>query len=114
MKHYAKAFLKANLRGAFVRQHRAYLQHAHQPTCSTTDAQEWKTNYTNCLNALRNRGLLQRTFPDTAFTAAPEFCTPNKPTVYIGYDPTADSLHLGHLVTLNAALYLAREGWKVG
>ena len=33
-------------------------------------------------------------------------------TFYIGYDPTADSLHVGHLVTIMAMLHMQRAGHR--
>ena len=34
-------------------------------------------------------------------------------TFYCGYDPTAQSLHIGHLLTLMPLMHLSREGADV-
>lgn len=34
------------------------------------------------------------------------------PAHYCGFDPTASSLHLGHMTVLSLLLSLAREGYK--
>ena len=36
-----------------------------------------------------------------------------KVTMYCGYDPTGDSLHIGHFLTLMAAHYLQEAGHKI-
>ncbi|MDO9260661.1 MAG: tyrosine--tRNA ligase [Flavobacteriaceae bacterium] len=49
----------------------------------------------NFVEELRWRGLLSDLIPDTE-----EFLLKNKTTGYIGFDPTADSLHIGSLVPI--------------
>lgn len=49
----------------------------------------------NFVDELRWRGLLSDLIPDTE-----EFLLNNKTTAYIGFDPTADSLHIGSLVPI--------------
>ena len=36
-----------------------------------------------------------------------------RPAVYLGFDPTASSLHLGHMTALAPLLYLARNGFEI-
>src|SRR5260370_25145125 len=43
----------------------------------------------------------------------PDILTKSKFTVYAGFDPTADSLHLGHLVPLMALAHFQRAGHRV-
>lgn len=35
------------------------------------------------------------------------------PAYYCGFDPTADSLHLGHMTVLSSLLNMAKEGYPV-
>ena len=37
----------------------------------------------------------------------------SQPGVYCGFDPTADSLHLGHMTVLSLLLYMANQGYPV-
>lgn len=41
-----------------------------------------------------------------------EYLESGKRTFYLGIDPTADSLHIGHFATLNVALHLMKRGHK--
>jgi tyrosyl-tRNA synthetase len=65
--------------------------------------------HVDVFSVLKERGFLaQVTHEDevrAAFSAGPV-------TVYTGYDPTADSLHVGHLVTLMALMHLERAGHR--
>ena len=36
----------------------------------------------------------------------------NRPSVYVGFDPTADSLHTGNLVTITALIHFQRAGYQ--
>ena len=36
----------------------------------------------------------------------------DRPSVYVGFDPTADSLHTGNLVTIIALLHFQRAGYQ--
>ena len=63
----------------------------------------------NALTVLRERGFVQQVTDaaavDALFQAGPV-------QVYVGYDPTADSLHVGNLVTIMALKHLALAGHK--
>lgn len=65
---------------------------------------------TAVLALLQRRGLVQQCTGldalDAALASGPQ-------TIYTGYDPTADSLHVGHLVTLMALRHLHRAGHTV-
>lgn len=52
---------------------------------------------------LKNRGLVFQTTDETALEKA---LTEGKISFYSGYDPTADSLHLGHLVPILISRHL--------
>ncbi|MES2625871.1 MAG: tyrosine--tRNA ligase [Pseudomonadota bacterium] len=54
---------------------------------------------TNFLTDLRNRGLITQTSADLELEA---HLSSAMRTIYCGFDPTADSLHIGHLVPLLA------------
>lgn len=59
------------------------------------------------------RGLFQNVFP--AADQLLELLAPGRPPLaaYCGFDPTADSLHVGHLPTLLALLHFQRAGHGV-
>ncbi len=54
-------------------------------------------NTMNILDDLQNRGLIQQT---TDFEGLQDYLQNNQVTLYAGFDPTADSLHIGHLVPI--------------
>ena len=57
---------------------------------------------------LRGRGLLEQTSsPDL-----PALLTEQDVTFYVGYDPTADSLHVGNLLPLMTQVRMARAGHR--
>lgn len=56
------------------------------------------------------RGLFQEFFPERGTKVElPELLAAPQ-TVYCGFDPTADSLHVGHLLALQGLLHLQRAG----
>ena len=61
----------------------------------------------NFVEELRWRGMLQDIVPDTE-----EYLIKNPSTGYIGFDPTADSLHIGSLVPLLALKRFQQYGHK--
>lgn len=62
----------------------------------------------NCLDVLRERGFVQQVSDEAGLRAALE-----RPiTVYCGYDPTADSLHVGHLMSIMMLAHLQRCGHR--
>jgi tyrosyl-tRNA synthetase len=63
---------------------------------------------TRFLDDLRWRGILQATTP-----GLPErLATGRRISAYIGFDPTADSLHIGHLIPVFGLLRLQRHGGR--
>ncbi|XP_029455896.1 tyrosine--tRNA ligase, mitochondrial [Rhinatrema bivittatum] len=65
------------------------------------------------LTALSERGLIQDVFPSERGVGSlqlPELLQGGAQTVYCGFDPTADSLHVGHLPALLALLRFQRAG----
>lgn len=68
--------------------------------------------YKNPLD-LRERGLIKELFPSDRtreFAAHVSHKTPRPPAVYAGFDPTADSLHVGNLLVLVTLLHCQRAG----
>ncbi|MEO1481827.1 MAG: tyrosine--tRNA ligase [Myxococcota bacterium] len=61
----------------------------------------------NVFDTLRERGFIQQTTDEDAVRHA---FAENSVVAYVGYDPTADSLHVGHLFTLMALTHLERAG----
>ncbi len=61
----------------------------------------------NLIEELRWRGMIQDIMPGTAEQLKKEMTT-----AYIGFDPTADSLHIGSLVPILLLVHLQRSGHK--
>jgi len=59
----------------------------------------------NFVEELRWRGMLHDTMPETE-----EYLLKNKTTGYIGFDPTADSLHIGSLVPIILLMHFQHAG----
>ncbi len=59
----------------------------------------------NFVEELRWRGMLHDIMPDTE-----EYLLKNKTTGYIGFDPTADSLHIGSLVPIIILMHFQKAG----
>ena len=61
----------------------------------------------NVLDTLKQRGYVKQTvYEDELYKMLEE----NSVTFYTGYDPTADSLHVGHFVTLMAMAHMQKAG----
>ncbi|XP_042241501.1 tyrosine--tRNA ligase, mitochondrial-like isoform X1 [Homarus americanus] len=88
--------------GSSLRQayHRLYLQ-----LCRTYTSR-------NVLK-LNERGLWADRFPDSNTNKLIEELTRQPQTVYSGFDPTADSLHVGNLLVLIALLHCQRAGHNI-
>jgi len=63
---------------------------------------------TNIIDELQWRGMVQDIIPGTK-----ELLEKEKITAYIGFDPTADSLHIGHLVQILLLMHMQKAGHKV-
>ena len=61
----------------------------------------------NLIEELRWRGLLQDIMPGTE-----EQLNKEMTTGYVGFDPTADSLHIGSLVPIILLVHMQRSGHK--
>ena len=63
----------------------------------------------NVLDVLKQRGYLKQVvYEEELYKLLDE----EKVTFYTGYDPTADSLHVGHFVTLMAMAHMQRAGHR--
>ncbi|KAM3869929.1 tyrosine--tRNA ligase, mitochondrial [Diretmus argenteus] len=66
------------------------------------------------LSSLNKRGLLKDSFPETAAQdQLPQLLRSGSQTVYCGFDPTADSLHVGNLLALIGLLHFRSAGHHV-
>lgn len=64
---------------------------------------------TNIMDTLRERGFIKQTvFEDELYELLGKESVP----FYIGFDPTADSLHVGHFLALMAMSHMQRAGHK--
>ncbi len=63
----------------------------------------------DALSMLQERGFIKQT---THAEPLQRFLANEKATVYVGIDPTADSLHVGHSISLMALAHLARAGHR--
>lgn len=63
----------------------------------------------NVFDVLQERGFLQQTTHEKEIR---ELLEKEKVTFYIGFDPTADSLHVGHFVTVMAMSHMQQAGHR--
>lgn len=63
----------------------------------------------NAFDVLKERGFLQQATHEEAIR---ELLEKDKITFYIGFDPTADSLHVGHYIPLMAMAHLQQAGHR--
>jgi len=61
----------------------------------------------NFVEEMRWRGMLQNIMPGTEETLTKQMCNG-----YIGFDPTADSMHVGHLMQVMTLIHFQRAGHK--
>jgi tyrosyl-tRNA synthetase len=61
------------------------------------------------LDVLQERGFIEQTTHDEELS---EFLGQEKATCYIGFDPTASSLHIGNLVPIMSLAHMQREGHR--
>lgn len=62
---------------------------------------------TNVFDTLRERGFVQQTSHEEKLRT---LLSEEKVTAYVGFDPTSDSLHVGHLLPVMALVHLQRAG----
>ena len=64
-------------------------------------------SHSSLISELKARGMIHNIMPGTE-----EQLTEHLTTAYVGFDPTADSLHIGHLVGVMMLRHLQRAGHK--
>ncbi|XP_066259779.1 tyrosine--tRNA ligase, mitochondrial [Euwallacea similis] len=68
-------------------------------------------NYSNRnILKLKERGMIQDIFPENAANSITDILNGKPRTVYAGFDPTADTLHIGNLLVLVNLLHWQRGG----
>ena len=67
------------------------------------------SQHTNVYDVLKERGFIEQTTDDEAIR---ELLGKEKIKFYIGFDPTADSLHVGHFVSMMVASHMQKAGHK--
>ena len=76
-------------------------------------SQSCKREYSNRnLLTLKQRGLVSDIFPDEE-KAFSDLCVGRPQSIYAGFDPTADSLHVGNLAVIMMLLHCQRAGHNV-
>ncbi|MBR9980884.1 MAG: tyrosine--tRNA ligase [Desulfatitalea sp.] len=63
----------------------------------------------NVIDVLRDRGFIEQTTHDKELT---DYTGAGQVSCYIGFDPTASSLHVGHLVPIMALAHMQRQGHR--
>ncbi len=66
-------------------------------------------NTTNVLDTLKERGFIEQATHEEELR---ELLGKERVTFYIGFDPTADSLHVGHLLQIIAMAHMQRAGHR--
>ncbi|EDV57071.1 tyrosine--tRNA ligase, mitochondrial [Drosophila erecta] len=61
---------------------------------------------------LTDRGFFQGIFPDTAAPRMKQLFTGGQQSIYAGFDPTADSLHVGNLLVIMGLIHCQRAGHR--
>ncbi|KMY96434.1 tyrosine--tRNA ligase, mitochondrial [Drosophila simulans] len=61
---------------------------------------------------LTDRGFFQGIFPDTAAPRMKQLFTSGRQSIYAGFDPTADSLHVGNLLVIMGLIHCQRAGHR--
>lgn len=84
--------------------------------CVTLDSKFHSSSPAHCglLLSLHKRGILKESFPDKAGQdQLPRLLQSGSQTIYCGFDPTADSLHVGNLLALIGLLHFRSAGHHV-
>lgn len=65
------------------------------------------SEHTNVYDVLKERGFIEQTTDDEAIR---ELLGKEKIKFYIGFDPTADCLHVGHFMQVIIMMYMQKYG----
>ena len=63
----------------------------------------------NVIDIMQERGFIEKTTHDQELY---DFFQNEKATCYIGFDPTASSLHVGNLIPIMALAHMQRQGHR--
>ena len=63
----------------------------------------------NVYDILAERGYIEQSTDDEAIR---DLLAKEKVTFYIGFDPTADSLHVGHFIQVMVMMHMQRAGHR--
>lgn len=66
-------------------------------------------DYMNVLDTLKERGFVEKTTHDKELV---DYLEGSSVSCYIGFDPTASSLHVGHLLPIMALAHMQKEGHR--
>lgn len=67
------------------------------------------SKHTNVFDVLKERGFIKQTTHENEIR---DLLSKEKVTFYIGFDPTADSLHVGHFMQVIIMMYMQKYGHK--
>lgn len=98
--------LHANVLKTFVVPHSSIKRQYSNGTSNKTEI------YPKNILTLHKRGVLHDIFPPASITL-PDDLSRKQQTFYCGFDPTADSLHVGNLLSLMVMLHCQRAGHNV-
>lgn len=78
----------------------------------TVFRQSARTKYLprNLLKLNERSGLIQNTFPPESTQRLAKYLEEQPRSIYAGFDPTADSLHIGNLLVMMGLLHAQRAG----
>jgi len=77
--------------------------------CSRCFSSSKQLQTTLSLEQFQERGLVEQVYPSTRLDELPEFLS-RPQGMYCGFDPTADSLHIGNLISILVLLHGQRAG----
>ena len=100
----------------YVPRHGSCILHRRTALCLTlrSNIHSSPPAHTKLLFSLNKRGILKRSFPeDAAADRLPQLLQSGAQTVYCGFDPTADSLHVGNLLAIIGLLHFRGAGHHV-
>jgi tyrosyl-tRNA synthetase len=69
----------------------------------------WKGPMSNVIDVLKQRGFIEQTTHDQELD---EYIDQGNTTCYIGFDPTASSLHIGSLIPIMSLAHMQRNGHR--
>jgi len=102
--------LSANSQRYQIRSTRSFASLQATATESAAVAESSQRIHENILDVLRSRGLVEQVTGDAEGKELKELCDKTSIAAYVGFDPTADSLHLGNLLGILVLRWFQRCG----